>query len=54
MDVDAIILSKPYGELQRDVYYRVIEEGRDWWLTANGYYVPKQFCMPRYKRKVKR
>ncbi len=34
---------KKYGELKPYCEYYVIEEGYDYFLLRNGYYLPKQF-----------
>ena len=33
-----------YGPLRKGVAYKVIEEGYDWFLTANNVYVSKDIC----------
>lgn len=41
-----VFLIQHYGNLKRSegVKYKVIEEGYDWFLLSNGYYVPKFLC----------
>lgn len=32
-----------FGKLKPYCTYKIIEEGRDWYLTKNGQYIPKNF-----------
>lgn len=33
-----------YGPFRAQRYYRIIAEGKDWFLTTRGIYVPKHFA----------
>lgn len=34
-----LTLHHAYGKLQSNIWYRVVDQGYDWYLLANGYYV---------------